>query len=378
VIVKTRIQFFSLKQKSGLIVLIVTVVLLQSTISTPSLKSFGVGMEVPEFSLSDLSGHKQSLSKLKGDRLTILLFWASWSKNSDKALLQMEELHQKYKDRGVSVIGINVERQNIDGAAMTAIKGVADSLQLTFPNLVDHGLVTFHDYGVIAVPTTIIVDKDRQIRFEMSGLPVVGVKEMLHVLAADIEGKKVPIEVVAKTGSHPDKKAVRFWNMGVNAQKSKRMAHIAEKWFKKAIAADPSFVFPYLSLGNFYQDAGDREGAKKQFQQAIALKGDNPQALSNLALLLIEDGSYTAARGMLEKALKADEAYTPGYYYLAYLTGKEGDLPKAKELFRQAEEINPLDYRTNVYRGKMFEEQDKLELAATSYKNGLQQLLQLQ
>ncbi|MGB3211397.1 MAG: redoxin domain-containing protein [Desulforhopalus sp.] len=375
---KNKIARLSFTQKTGLVVLVIAVTLLQSTVSTPSLKTLGVGMEAPEFSLNDLSDKKQTFSTLRGDTLTLLLFWASWSKNSGKALSRMEQLHNRYTDRGFSVIGINVEKQNIDGETETVIKKVVDSLQLSFPILVDRGLVTFHNYGVIAVPTIIILDKDRKIMFEMSGFPVVGRQEMTHFLAAEIEGKVAPVEMAGKTGYHPDKKAVRSWNMGVKALKSKRMADSAEMWFKKAILADPNFILPYLSLGSFYRAAGEIDAAKAQFGKAVALKPDNSAALCNLALILIEEGSLSDARKMLEKALQTDEAYTPGYYYLAYLTGKEGNMQKATELFGRAEEINPMDYRINVYRGKLFEEQQKLEPAAMSFKKGLQQLLQLQ
>ncbi|MBN4068803.1 hypothetical protein JYU06_04720 [Desulfotalea psychrophila] len=51
---------------------------------------------------------------------------------------------------------------------------------------------------------------------------------------------------------------------------------------------------------------------------------------------------------------------------------------KAAELFVSAEEINPMDYRINLYRGMMFEERNDLEQATISYKNALKQILNLQ
>lgn len=367
--------YFPLRQKTCLIILVMTIILLQSSISAPALQNLAVGMEAPDFSLQNYSGTKQGFSTLKGNKLTIILFWATWSRQSEKALKEMEKLHQKYKSQGLSVVGINVERQTIDTQAMQDIKGTTDRLQISFPNLVDHGLITFHDYGIIAVPTTIILDKDRKIIFEMSGFPLVGNMDMIHFVTAAIEGKSAPAEVVKRTGYQPDKNAVRCWNMGVKALSSKRTADTAEMWFKKAISADPDFILPHLSLGTYYQKQGDLPQAKEQFQQALNRKPDNAAALSKMGLLLIGEGSNAAAKTMLEKAIKADEAYVPSYYYLGYLTGKEGDMKKAAELFASAEEINPLDYRINMYRGKMFEDQNNLEQATTSYKNALKQLL---
>ncbi len=367
--------YFPFRQKKCLIILVMTIALLQSSISTPALQTLGVGTEAPDFSLQDYSGNKKGFSALKGDKLTVVLFWASWSRQSEKALKQMEKLQQKYKSQGLSVIGINVERQTIDAQALTDIKGTTDRLKISFPNLVDHGLIAFHDYGVIAVPTTVILDKDRKIEFEMSGFPLTGTTDMIHFLAAAIEGKSAPTEVAKKIGYQPDKKAVRSWNMGIKALKSERTAHTAEMWFKKAISADQDFILPHLSLGSYYLEQGDLAKAKEQFQQALTRNPENAAALSKFGLLLIGEGSNTDARTMLEKAIKADESYVPSYYYLGYLTGKEGDIKKANELFASAEGLNPMDYRINEYRGKMFEEKNNMEQAATSYKNALKQLL---
>ena len=366
------------RKKNFLITLITIFAILQSSISVPALKTMGVGTEAPQFSLKSIEGDSQNFSSLKGDKLTVLLFWASWSKQSEKALRQMEKLYAKYKDLGLSVIGINVEKQTIDDKAMADIKKIIDRLQLTFPTLIDHGLVAFHDYGVIAVPTTVILDPNKKIMFEMSGFPLVATRDMIHFLAASIEGKTFSAEVTEKNRYHPDKKAVRSWNMGVKALQSKRTFKSAERWFTKAIKADPQFILPYLSLGTFYKQQGKREQAKKQFQVALIRQPDNAKALSQMGLLLLEENSMETARDLLEKAIEVDEAYTPSYYYLAYLSGKEGNMEKSAELFSSAEAINPMDYRINLYRGMMFEEQKDLKQAATSYKNALKQLLNLQ
>lgn len=372
------IQFSPFKRKHFLIILLATMVILQSSISAPALKTMGVGTEAPKFVLKNLEGEVQDFSSLKAEKLTVLLFWASWSRQSEKALKQMEKLHTKYKDMGLAVIGINVEKQTIDVKALTAVKSVIDRLHLSFPIMIDHGLVAFHDYGVIAVPTTVILDPKRKIMFEMSGFPLVASRDMTHFLSASIEDKISPVDVAAASGYQPDKKAVRFWNMGRKALQSRRTLKSAEKWFNKAIITDPKFTLPYISLGNFYQEQGRVKEARKQFEHALVQQPDNVKALSQMGLLLLEEGSMDAARTLLEKAIQADASYTPSYYYLGYLAGITGDTQKATELFTSATEINPLDYQINKYQGMMFEEQKKPKQAAACYKNVLQQLLNLQ
>ena len=201
---------------------------------------------------------------------------------------------------------------------------------------------------------------------------------MMHFLAAEIEGKASPVKVVAQTGYLPDKHAVRSWNMGGNALHSKRMAHTAEMWFKKAIVADPNFILPYLSLGNFYKEAGKRDAAREQFQKAVAVNPDNSFGSRQFSPVIDRRWFICQGKSDAPKSTASRRSLHTGLLLSRLLDRKDGNMQKAAELFRKAEAINPLDYRINVYRGKMFEEQNNLEKAAASYKKGLQQLLQLQ
>ena len=40
--------------------------------------------------------------------------------------------------------------------------------------LLDKGLSVFYDYGVIALPSIVIMAPDRTIRYDLSGYPIVG------------------------------------------------------------------------------------------------------------------------------------------------------------------------------------------------------------
>lgn len=365
-------------RKIALICCVTLFVLIQGTVSVPALKTLGVGTEGPDFSLPGFETAAKDFSDLKGKKITLLLFWASWSRQSVKALKQAEKLFQQYGDKGLSVVGINVERQSIDSALQSSLKDFAAKQQVSFPNLFDQGLATFRNYGVIAVPTVVILDAERKIRFEMSGFPLVGVRDMVHFVQTSIEGKKAESKLAEKTGYQPDKKAVRAWNMGMKALQSKRTSGSAVIWFEKAVQADPQFILPHLSLGTFYLQSGKVDAAREQFTRALDLQKDNARALIGLARLELAKGEDSSATKYLERAIKADESFTPAYYLQGYAVGRHGDFEKAASYFSKAAEINPLDHDINVYQGKMFEENARFEQAALHYKKALQQLLGLQ
>jgi len=340
-----------------------------------TLQQLQVGMEAPDFSLPLVSGEKRTFAGLKGDKLTVLLVWSTWDKKSEKALARMQTLYQKYREKGLAVVAMGANVQGHADADMAGIRSTVERLKLTYPVLVDNGLDYFHDVGIIALPTTVIVDRERVIKYELSGYPLVGAEEMADFVTAAIEGAKPAL--AEKKGYQPNKSALRFYNMGRNTLKSGRMAESAEMWFKKAIEADPKFVLPHISLGKFYGQRGDKASAEAQYKEALAKEPTHVIALCESALLLFEDNRLAEGQALLESALKADESYTPCYYYAGFAYGRQDKLDLALKMFDEAEKINPLDYNLYVYKGRVLEGQKKPQEAAAAYRKALETILQI-
>jgi tetratricopeptide (TPR) repeat protein len=340
-----------------------------------TLEQLQAGMEAPDFSLKLITGESKTFNDIKGEKLTVLLFWSTWDKKSEKALARMQKLNQKYRDKGFSIVAINADGQNISEANLTQIRATVDRLKLGFPILIDNGLGYFREIGVIALPTTVILDKERNIKYELSGYPLVGAEEMADFVEASIEGKKQA--VAEKKGYQPNKNALRLFNMGKNTLKSGRMADSAETWFKKSIEADPKFVLPRISLGKMYLQRGDKAQAEVQFKEALVIEPTHVIALCESALLMINDGRLTEGQAMLEGAIKSEESYTPCYYYAGYAYGKQGKPDQAMKMFDEAAKINPNDLNLYVFKGRACEEQKKQQEAAEAYKKALELVLHL-
>jgi peroxiredoxin/Tfp pilus assembly protein PilF len=341
-----------------------------------TLQALQTGMEAPDFSLKTLTNETKTFAAVKGEKLTVLVFWSTWSSNSGKILKRMQQLHEKYKGQGLSIVAINVDDQQVSARTQAEISAVSEKLKIGFPMLVDHGLVAFHDYGVIALPTTVILDKDRVIKHELSGYPLVGSEAMMDFVSSTIEGKKPPV-VDTKPRSEPNKNALRFYNMGKTTLRSKRMADTAEMWFKKAIEADATFVLPHLSLGTLYLQRGDTVLAQAEYREALARAPENPIALCELGLILINEGKGKEGAALIESARKAEESYAPCYYYAGYAAGKEGRMDDALKLFDEAKRLNPFDYNNFVYQGKVFEAQKDQKKAIDAYTKALEIILHL-
>ena len=355
-------------------VFILTYGALISSPAAANLLALQVGMDGPEFSLKNLTGEPKTFADMKGEKLTVLLFWSTWSKKSEKALIRMKKLFETYKARGLAVVGINAEEQQISDSTLADIRLLQEKHKIGYPMLLDHGLATFHDYGVIALPTTVILDKDRLIKYELSGYPLVGSEEMVDFIASTIEGKK-PTLAPEKTGYQPNKSAIRLFNMGKTTLKSKRMADKAEMWFKKAVEADPNFILPRLSLGKIYSGNGDAALALAEYQEVLAKEPNNPIALCESGMLLVNEGKTVEGAALFDTARKTEESYAPCYYYAGYALGKLGKLDEAMKMFDEAEKVNPVDYNIYTYKGRVLEEQKSPQKAAEAFRKALEKVL---
>jgi Tfp pilus assembly protein PilF/peroxiredoxin len=344
------------------------------TPAAAALQTLQPGMEAPDFSLATLAGKKKSFEDVKGGKLTILVFWSTWSSKSEKALSRMQGLYEKYRGQGLSVVAVNADAQRVSEATLAEIRAFAENLKIGFPVLLDRGLTAFNEYGAIALPTMVVLDAERVIKYELPGYPLAGSEAMVDFVAAAIEGRRLPV-AGEKAGRRPDKNALRFYDMGKTALKAKSLARTAEMWFQKAVEADPAFVLPHLSLGRIFQKRGEPALAKQEFRAALAEEPANPIALCEYGMNLAGEGKRAEGIALFEAARKAEESYAPCYYYAGYAYGKEGRLQEAVGMFDEAESVNPMDYRTFVFRGMFYEDQKEHSRAFHAYKRALEVIL---
>jgi len=116
----------------------------------------------PDFTLPSLSGSNVRLSELKGE-VILLNFWASWCAPCRLEMPLLNKLHNKYKAIGFTVIGVNVE-ESISNA-----KDFLKENKVDFPILWDTKNTVSKQYSVQAMPTTVMIDRDGQVRYIHKG-----------------------------------------------------------------------------------------------------------------------------------------------------------------------------------------------------------------
>ncbi len=121
--------------------------------------------EVESFSLRNLDGDLVSSDEFIGKGPVLLDFWATWCKPCLKNLPKLEKIYQEYAEKGLTVLAINEDGTR----SLSKVEPLVNSLGLTFPVLIDEDREIMRLYDVNGLPTSILIDKNKQIVLTLRG-----------------------------------------------------------------------------------------------------------------------------------------------------------------------------------------------------------------
>ncbi len=119
----------------------------------------GAAPAAPDFKLANRAGGEITLAELRG-QVVMINFWASWCGPCRQEFPALDEMYRKYKPMGFTMVGINVESEKADAERFLGMRPV------TFPILFDPQNAVSGSYGVKAMPTTVIVDRQGRLRWQ--------------------------------------------------------------------------------------------------------------------------------------------------------------------------------------------------------------------
>jgi thiol-disulfide isomerase/thioredoxin len=136
-----------------------------------------VGTAAPDWTLKTPEGKDVSLKGLRG-RVVVLDFWATWCGPCRMAMPGLQKLHERFKDKAVSVYGVNQgERMRVD------IGAFVKKNNLTYGQLL-HGDTVARLYRVTGIPCIYVIGPDGKIIHASAGFA----RGMERSLGALIEG----------------------------------------------------------------------------------------------------------------------------------------------------------------------------------------------
>jgi len=120
----------------------------------------GEGDQAPDFTLTSTAGGSVQLSSLRG-QIVVLDFWASWCGPCRAAIPALQRIHTDYADRGVRVLGVNLNDSGDPAEFMAKLN--ADYTVLI------KGEQVAAAYAVRGIPTIVIIDPDGAVVHRESG-----------------------------------------------------------------------------------------------------------------------------------------------------------------------------------------------------------------
>ncbi len=140
------------------------------------------GDAAPDFKLTDFAGKEWTLGSLKG-QVVLLDFWALWCGPCKRAMPAIQKIHEDYKSKGVTVLGVNTWERDADGA-----KKFLETKGFTYPSLTK-GDDLAGSYGMSGIPTLVVIGKDGKIAMIEVGLGPDGDTKLRSAIDAALAAK---------------------------------------------------------------------------------------------------------------------------------------------------------------------------------------------
>ncbi len=123
--------------------------------------SVGKGDMAPDFTLNNLDDKPVKLSDGRG-KVVLLAFWASWCPRCMDELAFLQELYAEHKDEMV-VIAVNQDTKNLSKTHLEKLKVDIAKMKLGYEVLLDLKFEAWQQYGINALPTSVIIDREGKI-----------------------------------------------------------------------------------------------------------------------------------------------------------------------------------------------------------------------
>jgi hypothetical protein len=258
------------------------------------------GDSVAVITLKDTAGNRHRIPAESG--MTVVLFWATWSKRSAQAIDLWERFVIDYPDEPFRVVSVASEKDEISEEDVRAIAAYIRENQVSMPVVLDENLELFNSYGVKALPTVFMLDSDGLILYRYPGFPASASLDLREELEVQLRLKdtKTAEESAAEAGLayRPENNALLFFKMG-NVFEEKGLLERAVDKYVEALVKDSEYEDPLRALERIYFRDGRTPGAEESLKARLSDGG-----LGDLVDRVTEAGK---AGGEEEKGNKAPD-----------------------------------------------------------------------
>jgi thiol-disulfide isomerase/thioredoxin len=146
----------------------VTILALAATSCNGSGQGGGLGSSsnLTAFTAVDLEGKVFDLGAHLGKDVVLMSFWATWCEPCKAEMPTLEALHQKYREQGLSVLSVSIDRADTVAGVRPHIR----ANRYSFPVVIDEDSSIAQAYNPRSVaPFTVLIGRDAKIAKTIEG-----------------------------------------------------------------------------------------------------------------------------------------------------------------------------------------------------------------
>lgn len=125
------------------------------------------GKPAIDFTLRTIDGEQIQLSTYRGKKLVHLIFWATWCPSCTREVPKLINLYQEAKDKPYEILAIDVGYND----SLQRVRQFQEKYQLPYKIIFDESAGLALKYGVIGIPTHVIVNQEGVIVSTFNQLP---------------------------------------------------------------------------------------------------------------------------------------------------------------------------------------------------------------
>jgi len=129
--------------------------------------------EAPDFKLPDTAGKTITLSNYKNKQQVLILFWTTWCPYCRRELKLLNDMSAQLEKEGTQILAVNVEEPGYK------VSNFIKNYGLGFKVLLDRDGSVASSYGILGVPTYVLIDKKGNKRFQENFLPLEEYKKLI-------------------------------------------------------------------------------------------------------------------------------------------------------------------------------------------------------
>ncbi len=296
--------------------------------------SIPLGHPAPDFSLTNTEGDTISIRNFK-DSALIILFWRTGQKRSALALQDTDDVLKKYGNKGVKAICLIQNSDDQDEAAR-----MIREKDVSCPLFIDSGRKAYGDYGVRVFPTTVLVNSEGNIAYDIPSHPLT-YRMKLDGYVRRMVGEINDEELEHALSPQKDRKdsdtleAMRLHNLAMKFVKMKMFDQAVDTAIK-SVDAKPDLIEPLTLLGFLYLETDEADKALETFNRAAEIAPDSNDVKTGLGGALILHREYDKAIEVLEGAAVANPYPHMTYYELGKAYEQKGDKDRSIEMYKKA------------------------------------------